>query len=83
MCTVQGRDLMSVTSIDKRESRETDALAAFRQTYKVNNDRVYLLVKRLFDIVASVVGGIVLLAPMALVAVLIRLESPGPVIYKQ
>ena len=74
---------MTVTSVEKPESRETDSLALFRQIYKVNNNKAYLLVKRLFDVAASLIGGAVLLLPMAMVALLIWIESPGPVIYKQ
>ena len=50
---------------------------------KVNRKKSYLIAKRIFDIVASVLALIVLFVPMAIVALLIRLESPGPVIYKQ
>jgi len=44
---------------------------------------VYLVTKRLFDILLSATA-LVLLAPlMALIALIIRLDSPGPVIFKQ
>jgi lipopolysaccharide/colanic/teichoic acid biosynthesis glycosyltransferase len=44
---------------------------------------VYLLFKRLFDIVLAG-GGLVLLTPLlGLIAVLIRLDSRGPVIFRQ
>lgn len=51
--------------------------------YKVNNKKGYLIPKRIFDLVVSLLALLVLLLPMAIVALLIRLESPGPVIYKQ
>lgn len=51
--------------------------------YTVNNKKSYLIAKRIFDIIISALGSIVLLLPMAVVAILIWLESPGPVIYKQ
>ncbi len=51
--------------------------------YKVNNKKGYLIPKRIFDLVFSLLALLVLLLPMAIVALLIRLESPGPVIYKQ
>lgn len=38
--------------------------------------------KRVFDILASVVGLIVLAPLVAVIAVLIRLDSPGPVLYR-
>ena len=71
---------MAVTSVDMLENSVN---AASQQTYKVNNNRWYLLVKRVFDIIASAVGGVVLLVPMLLLALAIRIESPGPAIYKQ
>lgn len=45
--------------------------------------RAYHLVKRLFDMVACSVGLLVLSPVMAAVAVAIKLDSPGPIIYKQ
>lgn len=45
--------------------------------------RLILLAKRVFDIFFSLIGLAVSLPVMALVAVAIRLESKGPVIYRQ
>ena len=42
-----------------------------------------LVVKRAFDLVVSVVGGIVALPLCALIAVAIKLDSPGPVLFVQ
>lgn len=39
--------------------------------------------KRFFDIVLSVIGLIVVAIPMAIVAIAIKWDSPGPVIFKQ
>ncbi len=39
--------------------------------------------KRLIDIVLSLIGIVVLAIPMVIVAVLIKLDSPGPVFFKQ
>lgn len=39
--------------------------------------------KRIFDIVLSVIGLIVAAIPMAIVAIAIKWDSPGPVIFKQ
>lgn len=44
---------------------------------------LYLFVKRTFDIVASFAAGLLLLIPMLVIAVIIRLESKGPAMYKQ
>ena len=39
--------------------------------------------KRLFDIVLSLMGISVLLLPMAVIAIAIKIDSPGPVLFKQ
>lgn len=41
----------------------------------------YLAAKRVLDILIAVFGLIVMLLPMAVIAVLIKIESPGPAIY--
>lgn len=56
---------------------------AQKTEYKVNDRKRYLIPKRIFDIVASLIALIVLFLPMLVVAILIRAESRGPVIYKQ
>lgn len=43
----------------------------------------YLLVKRLFDSFFALIGLIVLAIPMAIIALLIVLDSPGGAIFKQ
>lgn len=43
----------------------------------------YALVKRLFDIWGALIAGIVLAVPMLLIAILIKLDSQGPALYKQ
>lgn len=39
--------------------------------------------KRLIDIVLSLIGIVVLLLPMLIVAIIIKIDSPGPVLFKQ
>ena len=46
-------------------------------------DESNMAVKRIMDVVFSLVGIIVAAVPMAIIALLIKLTSPGPVIYKQ
>lgn len=44
-------------------------------------NKLYPVVKRTLDIVLSLLGLILLALPMALVALLIKLDSPGPVLF--
>lgn len=58
------------------------------QTYYVaaptiSDNAAYLLVKRIFDLTASFTLGVVLSLPMAIIAVMIRLDSPGPAVFRQ
>lgn len=48
-----------------------------------NNKSKYLIAKRLFDVIISVVALAILWPLMLLVAIAIKLESPGPVIFSQ
>lgn len=48
---------------------------------KISRNKRYLIAKRLLDIVLSLTGMIVCAIPMVVIALLIRLESPGPAIY--
>lgn len=44
---------------------------------------IYLMVKRLFDIISSFIGIVCGLVPMIIIAIMIKLDSKGPVIFKQ
>ena len=44
---------------------------------------IYATIKRIFDIFASAVALIILAIPMAIIAVLIKIKSPGPALYHQ
>ena len=44
---------------------------------------MYYMVKRLFDIIVSAAALVVLALPMLLIALAIRLESPGAAIFRQ
>lgn len=50
---------------------------------KANRTSVRMVFKRVFDIVASLIGIIFLLPVLALVGVLIKLESSGPIFFRQ
>lgn len=41
----------------------------------------YLIAKRCLDLVVAIIGLVVMLIPMALIVLLIKLESPGPAVY--
>ena len=45
------------------------------------NKRAYLFAKRLFDVIFSVAALVLLAVPMALIILLIKIESPGPAIF--
>lgn len=48
-----------------------------------NRKPLYLFIKRGFDLFAALIAGILLLLPMCIIALLIKLDSKGPVIFKQ
>ncbi|MFN3426997.1 MAG: sugar transferase [Candidatus Thermochlorobacter sp.] len=50
---------------------------------KNHNYMAFLLYKRVFDIVMSLIGLLLLAVPFAIIAVLIKLTSKGPVFFKQ
>lgn len=41
------------------------------------------IIKRLIDLILSGIGAIVLALPMAIIALLIKIDDPGPVLFKQ
>lgn len=57
------------------ESRVQSALATSHQSYT--------FIKRVFDCIVAVVATIVLAPLMLVIAVLIKLDSPGPVLFRQ
>lgn len=50
---------------------------------KVNDNYVYLFLKRTFDVAASAVLIVLLFLPMLFIAFLIRLDSSGPALFRQ
>ncbi len=57
---------------------------AKQQETLVNDSKVYLVLKRIMDIVGSLVGIVLTLPIMVIVAVLIKLEDPkGPILFSQ
>jgi len=74
--------LMTVTEAHIEASAAVNA-SAHGNKYDVYNGRFYLFMKRAFDIVSSACALIVCAIPMLVLGIAIRLESPGPAIYKQ
>lgn len=50
---------------------------------QIGGGKWYRAMKRLLDILLSLAGSVVLALPMALIALLVKLDSPGPAIYAQ
>lgn len=57
--------------------------AFFVEEATVVNRPFYFALKRCFDITVSLFAGIILAVPMLIIALIIRIDSPGPAIYKQ
>lgn len=67
---------------------DREALAFGHPSYTVEwvqpgGGTCYLFFKRLFDITASLLMGIVLFVPMLGIALLVKLDSPGPALFRQ
>ncbi len=50
---------------------------------KAGGGKFYLLFKRCFDVIVSLIAGILLFIPMLIIAAVIRLDSPGPALFRQ
>ena len=76
---------MGSTVLDMEKADRNGENKPVHGTYSAKNRKkvAYQAVKRAFDIVASVMGLLVLGVPMLLIALLIRLDSCGPAIFKQ
>lgn len=78
----------NVALLDRDRTEYKGGTGAHTAVYAVEDVPVggsafYVVVKRLFDLVASAAAGLVLLLPMLLIGFLIRLDSPGPALYRQ
>lgn len=60
---------------------KTNSVAAYYK--KLNNRKVSLAVKRIFDVVVSLIAFVFLIPFYLIIAVLIKFDSPGKVFYKQ
>ena len=76
----QGENAMQTDAV---QTDKVNVTTEEKTEYEVRTPRGYLFIKRAFDIFASALGLLICLIPMGIVAVVIRLESPGPAIFKQ
>lgn len=60
---------------------KTNAGECSGSVYIEPKKKSYLIAKRAVDIMVALVGLIVMFLPMVLIAVMIKLESPGPSIF--
>lgn len=71
-----------------KETNENTSYAGMTKLGEVNPSekrikKTYLIFKRIFDVILSLLAGGVAFIPMILIALLVRLDSPGPAIFKQ
>lgn len=66
--------------IEKKSEKEQKIA---EENITIGDSKVYYFVKRVFDVVAATVGLVTLLIPMLIIALIIRIDSPGPAIFKQ
>ena len=65
-----------------QKGREMPVMSTAIQTdFRHGQKKVYLISKRVLDLLVSAVGLIVTFLPMVIIGVLIKLETPGPAIY--
>ena len=67
--------------ISLKEKMENPSVEKYREILK--RKRVSLILKRVFDIVVSAIALLILLPACAVIAILIKLDSNGKIIYKQ
>lgn len=81
---IQGRNIFNAKQLNESITGQVQ-LENLSENYigMLSPDVLYASTKRYFDILISVIGLIVLAPLMALTAVLIRKNSPGPAIFKQ
>ena len=60
-----------------------EAIFAEKMPVKIGGSKGYLIIKRVFDIVVSVIAGALLLIPMVIIAALICIDSKGPALFCQ
>ncbi len=56
---------------------------AFEEGFRLNSSLTYERAKRIFDIIFALTGFLILWPVLLIVAMMVRLSSPGPVVFKQ
>lgn len=78
---------MSITTskeTTKGEKSSVDSIRVSYQKIKTNNSRVYIISKRVIDIICSLLGLIIFMPFFFIIVILIRLEDRnGPAMFKQ
>lgn len=69
--------------ITAEKTTQQDVPASASAQIHVQAGAVYCFLKRAFDIFVALIAGTLLFLPMILIAIIIRIESPGPAVYKQ
>lgn len=84
-------DMRSESKIMSRSAmvtgQQTNAVEAWERIYYIDSVQVgrpgYLLVKRWLDCLGAVIAMVIFALPMIIIAVLVKLDSPGPALFKQ
>ena len=75
--------MTSVMEIQAEEEKNLPQVCELEPTVETVTPKrkpVYLFLKRSFDILAALAAGVIWLLPMCVIAILIKLDSKGPVI---
>lgn len=51
--------------------------------FKILHSQIHTRIKRIFDLSMAIIIGVITLPIMAIAAIIVKLESPGPIIYSQ
>ena len=70
-------------TVDKDQDQGSVAVKERIEKQYRGTSATYLCVKRCLDILIALIVGIIALVPMIIIGVLVRLDSPGPAIFKQ
>lgn len=65
------------------EKSKTEVVSPEYSAPQVSGGHFFLVAKRIFDLVFAGLAGAILLVPMIVIALLVRLDSPGPALFKQ